>query len=133
MPTPEADSLQGKDPQPDHFKDYVKTFEDNGGVHIYSGIPNKAFYLAAKEFGGYSWQRAGKIWWDTMQSGDVDSDCSFIDFANATIKAAKKAFDDEAATVITNAWKEVGVIADKAPGEEDSGWMDRVMSSCKPL
>ncbi|PKS11360.1 hypothetical protein jhhlp_003122 [Lomentospora prolificans] len=52
---------QGKDPQPDHFKYYTATFEDNGGVHIYSGIPNKAFYLCAQAFGGYSWEKAGKI------------------------------------------------------------------------
>lgn len=45
----------GKDPQPDNFKDYKATSDDNGGVHLYSGIPNKAFYLAATAFGGYSY------------------------------------------------------------------------------
>jgi hypothetical protein len=35
---------------------------DNGGVHINSGIPNYAFYLIATELGGYSWERAGKIY-----------------------------------------------------------------------
>lgn len=44
----------GKDPQPDNFKDYEATDDDNGGVHLYSGIPNKAFYLASVAFGGYS-------------------------------------------------------------------------------
>lgn len=122
--------MQGKDPQPDHFKYYEDTFEDNGGVHIYSGIPNKAFYLAAVEFGGYSWQKAGKIWWDTLQSGAVDADCTFIDFAKATIVTAKKSIDAEAAAVVTKAWRSVGVIPKK---EEDAGWMGRVMASCKPL
>ena len=37
------DPLIGKDPQPDHMSKYVKTAKDNGGVHINSGIPNKAF------------------------------------------------------------------------------------------
>ena len=41
------DAVLGKDPQPDHWRDYVRTFEDNGGVHINSGIANKAFYLLA--------------------------------------------------------------------------------------
>jgi Zn-dependent metalloprotease len=52
---------QGKDPQPHNMKDYKLMVQDNGGVHIYSGIPNKAFYLAAVAFGGYSWEKAGKI------------------------------------------------------------------------
>ncbi|KAJ8127639.1 hypothetical protein O1611_g5994 [Lasiodiplodia mahajangana] len=55
----------GKDPQPDNFKDYKATDDDNGGVHLYSGIPNKAFYLSAVAFGGYSWEKAGKIWAST--------------------------------------------------------------------
>ncbi|BDR10859.1 hypothetical protein CTR2_R41970 [Comamonas thiooxydans] len=34
------DPVLGKDPQPGHMRDYVKTREDNGGVHINPGIPN---------------------------------------------------------------------------------------------
>jgi len=30
--------------QPAHMKDYVKTFRDNGGVHVNSGIHNRAAY-----------------------------------------------------------------------------------------
>ncbi len=45
------DPLLGKDPQPGHMKDFIKTREDNGGVHLNSGIPNRAFYLAAKAIG----------------------------------------------------------------------------------
>src|SRR5436305_5152026 len=41
------DPQLGKDPQPGHMRKYVETSEDNGGVHINSGIPNRAFYLAA--------------------------------------------------------------------------------------
>jgi bacillolysin len=32
--------------QPDHYSRLVKTTDDNGGVHINSGIPNQAFFLA---------------------------------------------------------------------------------------
>ena len=56
------DPTLGKDPQPGHMKNYVETTDDNGGVHINSGIPNRAFYLTAKELGGYAWEKAGKIW-----------------------------------------------------------------------
>src|SRR5690242_7008215 len=37
----------GTDPQPGNMSGYVHTHSDNGGVHINSGIPNRAFYLAA--------------------------------------------------------------------------------------
>jgi Zn-dependent metalloprotease len=37
------DPVLGKDPQPAHMKDFVHTQQDNGGVHINSGIPNHAF------------------------------------------------------------------------------------------
>ena len=41
------DPVLGKDPQPAHMRNFVHTNQDNGGVHINSGIPNRAFYLAA--------------------------------------------------------------------------------------
>lgn len=61
------DPLIGKDPQPGHMRDYVTTTEDNGGVHINSGIPNKAFYIAALEMGGHAWEKAGQIWYVTLR------------------------------------------------------------------
>ncbi|KAE9579730.1 Protease PrtS [Colletotrichum fructicola] len=99
----------GKDPQPNNFKDYVPTFEDNGGVHIYSGIPNKAFYLAAKGFGGFSYEKAGPIWWKTMQSGRIPARCTFIQFADVTVEVAEELYGDEAGKVVRSAWNEVGV------------------------
>src|SRR5262249_60002567 len=53
--------LGGKDPQPAHMSNYVQTTSDNGGVHINSGIPNHAFYLAAVALGAHSWDKAGPI------------------------------------------------------------------------
>lgn len=100
---------QGKDPQPSHFKDYVPTFEDNGGVHIYSGIPNKAFYLASKGFGGFSHEKAGPIWWKTMNSGRIPARCTFIQFADVTVEMAEELYGDEAGKIVRDAWDEVGV------------------------
>ena len=53
------DPRLGKDPQPATMADYVETTDDNGGVHINSGIPNHAFYLAATAIGGHAWEAAG--------------------------------------------------------------------------
>ena len=69
------DPQLGKDPQVGDFKDYVDTTDDNGGVHLNSGIPNRAFVLAAKAVGGESWSGAGKIWYAALTSGlSADSD-----------------------------------------------------------
>ncbi|KAI2629928.1 Metalloprotease [Hypoxylon sp. NC1633] len=100
----------GKDPQPDNFKNYKTTTDDNGGVHMYSGIPNKAFYNAAVAFGGYSWEKAGKIWWETMQSGQIPARCTFIQFADVTVERAEELFGDDAAAIVRKAWDDVGVV-----------------------
>src|SRR5690606_15620654 len=61
------DPLLGKDPQPGHMRDFVVTQEDNGGVHINSGIPNRAFHLAALALDGHAWEPAGRIWYDALR------------------------------------------------------------------
>lgn len=90
--------------------DYVPTTEDNGGVHLYSGIPNRAFYLASVAFGGYSWEKAGNIWWKAMNGGQVPSRCTFVQFADVTTEVAEELYGEEAAKTVRNAWNEVGVM-----------------------
>ncbi len=53
------------DPQPDHMDQYYSGRQDNYGVHINSGIPNKAFYLAAS---GIETSKAGLLWFETLKS-----------------------------------------------------------------
>src|SRR5262249_21444423 len=60
------DPTLGHDPQPDHMDKYLDTEDDNGGVHINSGIPNKAFYTLAVALGGNAWDQAGHIWYTTL-------------------------------------------------------------------
>src|SRR5262245_54891431 len=57
------DPTLGKDPQPDNMSKFVHTAEDSGGVHINSGIPNKAFFLVATSLGGHAWEKAGQVWY----------------------------------------------------------------------
>ena len=63
------DDVLGKDPQVGSMSDYVETTDDDGGVHINSGIPNRAFYLAAVALGGSSWDEAGPIWYAALTGG----------------------------------------------------------------
>ncbi|MFE6775742.1 M4 family metallopeptidase [Streptomyces sp. NPDC057702] len=106
------DDVLGKDPQPATMDDYVDTSDDNGGVHINSGIPNHAFYLAATDLGGYAWERAGQIWYDVLTGGDLAADASFTDFARLTLAAAESRFGDgDEQRALRKAWSRVGVQA----------------------
>jgi Zn-dependent metalloprotease len=103
------DPVLGKDPQPATFDDFVATISDAGGVHINSGIPNHAFYLVAVAFGGYSWEKAGQIWYATLKDSRLQPNADFKAFANLTADNALKAFGDSAKDIVTQAWTDVGV------------------------
>ncbi|WP_380183675.1 M4 family metallopeptidase [Kalamiella sp. sgz302252] len=104
------DPLLGKDPQPADMKGYIQTREDNGGVHLNSGIPNRAFYLAAKALGGYAWELAGYAWYDTVCDKTLPQNADFKTFAQYTVNHGQKRFNKSVGQAIENAWKEVGVL-----------------------
>ncbi|MDQ1177232.1 M4 family metallopeptidase [Microbacterium sp. SORGH_AS_0421] len=110
------DDVLGKDPQPGHMRDYVETTDDNGGVHINSGIPNRAFYLAATALGGFAWERAGLIWYRTITAGTLSPTADFSVFAAATLSAAASEYGEKSEEVaaVRAAWAGVGVEEDAA-------------------
>jgi Zn-dependent metalloprotease len=105
------DPMLGKDPQPDHMSRFVTTAADRGGVHINSGIPNRAFYLAATAIGGYAWEVAGKIWYTTL-THRLQRDSQFADAAAGTISVAAEQYGDGSSEqeAVRTAWEEVGVL-----------------------
>jgi Zn-dependent metalloprotease len=86
------DDVLGTDPQPDSMAGFVETDDDHGGVHINSGIPNRAFYLVADAIGGNAWDAPGQIWYDTLTGQDLGAHASFAVFARATETAAVARF-----------------------------------------
>lgn len=112
------------DPQPGHMRDYKKMsrFDDNGGVHINSGIPNKAAYESAMQIGS---EKVAQIWYRALNDYMTPT-AQFGDAANATIRAAKDLFASDAsiAKAVESAWKSVGVslsaTAPDAPAEPTS-------------
>ncbi len=102
------DPRLGRDPQPGHMDGYVDTADDNGGVHINSGIPNHAFYLAAIGFGGKAWVKAGRVWYLALTKM-LHRDADFMVAAAATVDAAGREFDNQGASVVRAAWKQVGI------------------------
>ncbi len=104
------DPVLGKDPQPGHMDNYVQTSSDNGGVHINSGIPNRAFYAAALQMGGYAWEKAGKIWYVTLRD-KLGSRSNFQDAASLTIQTAGELFGAGSAeqAAVQAGWEAVGL------------------------
>jgi Zn-dependent metalloprotease len=100
----------GRDPQPGHMKDYVNTNQDNGGVHINSGVPNKAFFNVASALGGNAWEKAGKIWYSAF-TNKLGPAAQFADAANATYETAGELYGVGNAEQIAvgEGWKNVGV------------------------
>ncbi|MET4059887.1 Zn-dependent metalloprotease [Arthrobacter sp. UYP6] len=105
------DDVLGQDPQPATMAGYVETTADNGGVHINSGIPNHAFYLAATTMGNYAWERAGQIWYDALTEQNLPVDCTFTRFAAGTLSAAEKRYGTSGAEygAVSDAWNAVGI------------------------
>jgi len=104
------DPLLGKDPQPAHMRDFVHTEDDNGGVHINSGIPNRAFCETALRIGGKAWEKPGAVWYRALTEG-LGAGSSFRDAMNATVRAAASLFgrNSREQKAVREGWAKVGV------------------------
>lgn len=117
------DPVLGKDPQPAHMRDYKTTFEDNGGVHINSGIVNHAFYVTALEIGGFAWEKAGQIWYKALTE-KLQSNSNFQNAADLTFEAASEIFGVGSLeqNAIKTGWTEVGItVGDTGGGTTPGG------------
>jgi hypothetical protein len=110
------DPRLGTDPQPADMEHYVDTRDDNGGVHINSGIPNRAFVLAALAIGGNAWEAPGAIWYAVLSGDGIKADCDFATFAGLTVAAAGRAHGEGSSQqeAVRSAWEQVGVLAPSA-------------------
>jgi Zn-dependent metalloprotease len=103
----------GTDPQPATMAQYrdLPIWDDRGGVHINSGIPNHAFYRAAIAIGGDAWRKAGLIWYRAL-CDLLPANATFVRAAQATIQAARMEFGAGSSEeqAVASAWKAVQVI-----------------------
>lgn len=100
------DPFLGTDPQPSHMSGFFTGMRDRQGVHINSGIPNRAFVLTAKALKGNAWDVAGRIWFKTLIG--LTNSSQFIDCARLTVQNAGA--EGAAATkAVKDAWKKVGI------------------------
>ena len=98
------------DDQPADMDGYV----DGGDVHTNSGIPNRAFYLAATALGGDSWDAAGPIWYAALCDPQLHADACFSEFAHLTAIQAERRYGATSPQVeaVVNAWETVKVPLD---------------------
>jgi Zn-dependent metalloprotease len=106
------------DDQPAHMKDYkelpIDEEHDYGGVHINSGIPNKAFFLVAQEIGTDS---AVYLWYNAwMDKEIIHPNATFADAFEAIIKTSEMLVSqgklpENTNSVVKNAFEEVGIYA----------------------
>lgn len=90
---------------------------DNGGVHINSGIPNRAFAETARALGGNAWDAAGAIWYATL-TARLRADADFAEAAAATIAVAGERFGEGSAQqqAVRGGWEAVKVRPAADPG-----------------
>ncbi len=94
-------------PQPFHFSN----FQTGMDPHISSGIPNLAFYTAAKAIGGKSWETVGQIWYKGLTSSAPSPNMTMKTFANRTRQLATQLNPGDAtvANAIDTGWTTVGL------------------------
>ena len=107
---------------PDHYSRRYTGPEDNGGVHINSGIPNHAFYLAIEGgtnrtsglavtgVGGANREQIERIFYRGFTSY-LTPGATFAQARQATLRAASELFGDASAAfrAVQQAWTAVGV------------------------
>ncbi|PWK16367.1 M4 family metallopeptidase [Tumebacillus permanentifrigoris] len=94
--------------QPEHMRDYRTVEEDNGGVHLNAGIPNRAFYNFATRI--HSREQAGQVWYLALRDY-LTPDADFSAARAATEQACAVLYgpNSQIAHDLATAWLSVGV------------------------
>ena len=106
--------------QPGNMSVFVNTQQDNGGVHINSGIPNNAAYLMTmggtnpvskiKVSFGIGWEKSEQLWYRANTKYFL-STTNFAQAAQGVMQAAKDiALTANETNIVDCAWKAVGVV-----------------------
>ncbi|MGH2592229.1 MAG: M4 family metallopeptidase [Anaerolineae bacterium] len=102
--------------QPGHVDDYanlpLSRRGDNGGVHVNSGIPNRAAFLLAQAIGK---EKLEQIYYRALTQY-LTPDAGFFDAARATVRAAQDLYGQAEVRAVRNAFSQVGL--DLGEGDE---------------
>jgi Zn-dependent metalloprotease len=98
----------GTPSQPKQVSEQYQGTQDNGGVHINSGIPNRAFYLFASN-AAVGLDKAEKVYYKALRDYLVKSS-KFVDCRIAVIQAANDLYGSAVANAAANAFTTVGIV-----------------------
>ena len=110
------DPHSGADWQPSHMSEYVDLlndyYNDEGGVHINNGIPNRACYLVASAIGV---QKTERLYYRAL-TVYLTNAAQFVDARNATLQAATDLYGSSSAeyAAVESAFTTVGITSDAA-------------------
>jgi bacillolysin len=102
--------------QPRTYSERYKGTEDNGGVHINSGIPNWAFFKFATAVGK---EKAEKVYYKALTSYLTKSS-KFVDCRVAVVKAATDLYGTTEANAARKAFDEVEILGDSGGSYENN-------------
>ena len=91
--------------QPKHVNEMFTGPQDNGGVHINSGIPNHAFYLLATAIGK---EKSEKIFYRALDTY-LTMSSQFVDLRAAAERATSDLYGANELTAVQNAFNQVGI------------------------
>jgi Zn-dependent metalloprotease len=83
--------------------------DDNGGVHINSRIPNRAFCQAATNIGGFAWTVTGRIWYRTLTAKLSPKGSSRISPTPRLLLPVSCTASASVQITIAEAWSDVGM------------------------
>lgn len=105
--------------QPDHMDEYVELPEteegDNGGVHVNSGIPNKAYYLFATQVGK---DVAEQVYYNALLNY-LTRFSQFSDLRIAVLASAGELYDNATVNAAASAFDQVGITEDNTSEEPE--------------
>lgn len=112
--------------QPKHYSERYRGNEDQGGVHINSGIPNHAYYLFATN-ADMDISKAEKVYYRALTKY-LTSSSNFTDLRNAVIKSTQDLYGNKEVRAAEKAFDQVGIAGgtgsnnqtdiDENPGDE---------------
>jgi Zn-dependent metalloprotease len=106
--------------QPAHMNEYqdLPLDRDHGGVHVNSGIPNRACYLLSEAIGR---DKAERIYYRVLDARYVNAQANFVDMRRAVIFAAAELYGGQSqeAAAAAAAFDGVGIFDDDGSQRPD--------------
>jgi len=125
-------SLSDNGWQPAHMNEFLNLTidQDNGGVHINSGIPNRACALMGNAIGK---DKTEKIYYRIMNARYLNSQSQFIDMRLAAVQAATELYGTTEVSAVKQAFDDVGILngsgtkpPDDIPAVDGDEWIAAV-------